>query len=135
MEFSFDTNEGKTLAMNDDETKLLDEISFAAPEKKSVPLKPKPSRPSPFAKRAPGPVAPQMAPDEGLDMFMNPGKRTAPPPPMAEEFDGGEEGEEEDGFHGSCLVVETRRGHRTTNSATPSLLVHFMSARNGSSRR
>ena len=96
MEFSFDTNEGKTLAMNDDETKLLDEISFAAPEKKSVPLKPKPSRPSPFAKRAPGPVAPQMAPDEGLDMFMNPGKRTAPPPPMAEEFDGGEEEGEDD---------------------------------------
>ena len=96
MEFSFDTNEGKTLAMNDDETKLLDEISFAVPAKRSGPLKPKPSRPSPFAKRAPGPVEHQMAPDEGLDMFMNPGKRTAPPPPMAEEFDGGEE--EDDGF-------------------------------------
>jgi hypothetical protein len=97
MEFSFDTNEGKTLAMNDDETKLLDEISFAAPEKKSVPLKPKPSRPSPFAKRAPGPVETHVAPDEGLDMFMNPGKRTAPPPPVAEEFDGGEEDEEDYG--------------------------------------
>ena len=95
MEFSFDTNEGKTMAMNDDETKLLDEISFAPPERRSAPLKPRQSRPSPFAKRAPGPVEHQVAPDDGLDMFMNPGKRTAPPPPMAEEFDGGEE---DDGF-------------------------------------
>jgi hypothetical protein len=26
--------------------------------------------------------------NDGLDMFMNPGKRTAPPPPVAEEYDG-----------------------------------------------
>lgn len=95
MEFSFDTNEGQVMQMNDDESKILDEISFAPPEKK-VTVRPKPSRPSPFAKRAPGPAVQQAAPDEGLDMFMNPGKRTAPPPPMAEEFDGGEEYEDEE---------------------------------------
>ena len=95
MEFSFDTNEGQVMQMNDDESKILDEISFAPPEKK-VTVRPKPSRPSPFAKRAPGPPVQQAAPDEGLDMFMNPGKRTAPPPPMAEEFDGGEEYEDEE---------------------------------------
>jgi hypothetical protein len=96
MEFSFDTGEGHTMSMNDDEAKMLDEISIVPPEKK-IALKPKPSRPSPFAKRSPGPSAPPPTPDEGLDMFMNPGKRTAPPPPPPEEFDGGEEGEEYDG--------------------------------------
>jgi hypothetical protein len=40
------------------------------------------------------------APDDaGMDMFMNPGKRTAPPPPMAEEFDDGED-MMDDGFGG-----------------------------------
>jgi len=116
MEFSFDTNEGKSLSMNDEESKLLDEISFAVPERKSVPLRAKPSRPSPFSKRAPGPVEHQMAPDEGLDMFMNPGKRTAPPPPMAEEFDGGEEDEEygEEGAEGQ------QEGFQGSGSNTPS---------------
>jgi len=97
MEFSFTTGEGQTMNMNDDEAKMLDEISIAPPERK-IPLKPKPSRPSPFAKRAPGPSAPPPSADDGLDMFMNPGKRTAPPPPPPEEFDGGEDGDEyEDG--------------------------------------
>jgi Family of unknown function (DUF5767) len=96
MEFSFDTNDGKVMQMNDDESKILDEISIAPPESKRVPLKPKPSRPSPFAKRAPGPMAPPPAPDEGLDMFMNPSKRTAPPVPPPEEFDGGEEDEDDE---------------------------------------
>lgn len=115
MEFSFDTNEGKSLSMNDDETKLLDEISFAVPERKSVPLKAKPSRPSPFAKRAPGPRE-NFTPDEGLDMFMNPGKRTAPPPPMAEEFDGGED-EEEYGEEGG---PEGQEGFQGSGSNVPS---------------
>jgi hypothetical protein len=115
MEFSFDTNEGKSLSMNDDETKLLDEISFAVPERKSVPLKAKPSRPSPFAKRAPGPRE-NFPPDEGLDMFMNPGKRTAPPPPMAEEFDGGED-EEEYGEEGG---PEGQEGFQGSGSNVPS---------------
>ena len=82
--------------MNDDEARILDEISIVPPDKK-INFKPKPSRPSPFAKRAPGPSAQAQAPDDGLDMFMNPSKRTAPPPPPPEEFDGGEEDEEFDG--------------------------------------
>ena len=129
MEFSFDTNEGKSLSMNDDETRLLDEISFSAPVRKSAPLKPKPSRPSPFAKRSPGPVEHQMAPDEGLDMFMNPGKRTTPPPPMAEEFDGGEEEEEfeegpdgqQEGFQGSGSNVPSE-GYKTIEDEKADLL-------------
>ena len=95
MEFSFDTGAGQTMNMDDDEAKMLDEISIIPPEKK-IPIKPKPARPSPFAKRSPGPSVPAPSPDEGLDMFMNPGKRTAPPPPPPEEFDGGEEDEVED---------------------------------------
>jgi hypothetical protein len=99
MEFSFDTGGGKALNMDDDEAKMLDEITIHVPEKKSVALKPKPSRPSPFAKRAPGPSPQEALPaDDGLDMFMNPGKRSAPLPPPPEEFDG-EEGDDE-GYEG-----------------------------------
>ena len=96
MEFSFDTGAGQTMNMNDDEVKMLDEISIVPPERK-IPIKPKASRPSPFAKRVPGPSAPPPQADDGLDMFMNPTKRTAPPVPPPEEFDGGEEGEEYEG--------------------------------------
>jgi len=79
--------------LNDDEAALLDEISIQPAERK-VPLKPKAARPSPFSKRAPGPVyEPQ---NDGLDSFMNPGKRTAPAPPPPEEYDGGEEYDEEE---------------------------------------
>lgn len=92
-EVSFESNGGQTMNLNDEEAALLDEISIQPAEKK-IPLKPKPSRPSPFAKRAPGVVAPPPQ-DDGLDMFMNPGKRTAPAPPPVEEYDGGEEEEEE----------------------------------------
>ena len=97
MEFTFDTGGGREMKMDDDEARMLDEISIVPPETK-IAIKPKTARPSPFAKRAPGPSAPppsQM--DDGLDMFMNPGKRTAPPVPPPEEFDGGEEGEDYEG--------------------------------------
>lgn len=93
---TFDTNESRTMNLDDEETKLLDEISIQMPEKKSVPLRPKAPRPSPFTKKAPGPPREELPLEDGLDMFMNPGKRTAPPPPMPEEFDGGEEDEAED---------------------------------------
>jgi hypothetical protein len=80
--------------LNDDETALLDEISIQVPSRK-VPLKPKPARPSPFSKQAPGPTSYGGAPqDDGMDMFMNPDKRTAQAPPPAEEYDGGEDPEE-----------------------------------------
>ena len=99
MELTFDG----PMDMNDDESKLMDEISIQVPTKKTVPLRPKPARPSPFTKRAPGPVEPQGQEDAGLDMFMNPGKRTAPPVPPPEEFDGGEECDEYED-QGSNLV-------------------------------
>ena len=91
---------GPAMNLDDDETRLLDEISVQVPTKKTVPVRPKPARPSPFAKKAPGPPPPEFAPDEGLDMFMNPGKRTAQAPPPPEEFDGGEGDEEEEGEPG-----------------------------------
>ena len=84
--------------LDDDETKLLDEISIEVPSKKTIPVRPKPApRPSPFTKRAPGPREENHPDMTGMDMFMNPGKRTAPPPPAPEEFDGGEE-EMDEGF-------------------------------------
>jgi len=91
-EVTLESSSGPTVSMNDDEAALLDEISIQMPEKR-IPMKAKPARPSPFAKRAAGPA--QAAPDEGLDMFMNPGKRSAPAPPPVEEYDG-EEDEAED---------------------------------------
>lgn len=99
MDISFDTG-AQNMTLNDDESKLMDEISFQMPEKKTVPLKAKPSRPSPFAKRAPGPSRMEAAPEEGLDLFMNPSKRTAAPPPAPEEFDDGEGEEEYEGEDG-----------------------------------
>ena len=100
MEFSFDTGGGQTMNLNDDEKNLLDEISIQPAERKTVPLKPK-SRVSPFSKRVAGP-GPSSGPDDGMDMFMNPGKRSAPAPPPPEEFDGGEEYEEEGGEEGGA---------------------------------
>ena len=97
MDISIDASgDGPSMNLNDDESRLMDEISIQVPGKKTVPLRAKPSRPSPFAKKAPGPPQPQFAPDDGLDMFMNPGKRTAQAPPPPEEFDGGEGDEEEE---------------------------------------
>ena len=95
MEVSFDTNEGQNLNLNDDEAKMLDEISFTAPVPRRTPLKPRVPRPNPFTKQAPGPAYPDVQDDEGLDMFMNPGKRSAPPRPPPEEYvdDGEEDGE------------------------------------------
>ena len=129
---TFDTNDGPTMKLDDDESKLLDEISIQMPGKKSVPLRPKPSRPSPFSKRAPGPRedAMQMPTEEGLDMFMNPGKRTAPPVPMPEEFDGGEEEEEFDedgqpqqgGFSGGGGEQLPSDGYKTIEDEKADLL-------------
>jgi hypothetical protein len=110
--------------LNDEEAALLDEISIQ-PAEKRVPLKAKPSRPSPFSKRAPGGVQ-QMAPDDGLDMFMNPGKRSAPAPPPPEEYDGGEDEEVEyeqqeggQGYGGPQLPSE---GYKTIEDEKADLL-------------
>jgi hypothetical protein len=130
---TFDANDGHTMKLDDDESKLLDEISIQVPEKKSVPLRPKPARPSPYAKRAPGPPPEHMAgPDDGLDMFMNPGKRTAPPPPMPEEFDGGEDDEDDDmgdgpqqqggGFSGGGGEQIPSEGYKTIEDEKADLL-------------
>jgi hypothetical protein len=128
MEFTFDTNEGQVMRMDDDETKILDEISIVPPERK-IALKPKPSRPSPFAKRAPGPSAPPPVADDGLDMFMNPSKRTAPPPPPPEEFDGGEEGDEyeegqegQEGFQPGGGAQVPSEGYKTIEDEKADLL-------------
>ena len=116
MEFSFDMNDGQVMKMDDNESKILDEISIVAPDSRRVPVRPKPSRPSPFAKRAPGPMAPPPSPDEGLDMFMNPSKRTAPPVAPPEEFDGGEEDDEYEGEEGQ----QQEGGFQGSGGQTPS---------------
>jgi hypothetical protein len=86
----------KTLNLNDDEMRLMDEISFKQPEK-TVPVKAKPVRPFPAMRKL---VRPPPVIDEsiGLDAFVNPGKRTHMEPPPEEEWDGGEgDGDDEDG--------------------------------------
>lgn len=88
MELGVDT--GLTLNLNDDERKLMDEISFEPPEKKTVPVRRPPVIRT--AIRRPPPVQTFVErEDPGLDAFMNPGKSTVPPPPMPEMWDGGEE--------------------------------------------
>ena len=75
-----------TLTLNDEERRLMDDITIAAPEK-SVPVrKPPPVRP--FRRTTAAPPPPDMA---GLDMFTNPVKSTEPEIPMPETWDGGEQ--------------------------------------------
>lgn len=88
MDLTFTSGDSETMKLNDDEQTLLDEISIQMPSSKKVSLKPRATRPSPFARRVP--VSQEQAPDEGLDMFANQGKRTATAPPPPEEFDDGE---------------------------------------------
>jgi Family of unknown function (DUF5767) len=78
-----------TLTLNDDERRLMDDISFAPPEK-SVPVR-KPPQNRPLRRTAP--VVTREAPPEmdGLDMFTNPAKQNAQSAPQPEMWDGGEE--------------------------------------------
>ena len=90
--FSIDVGAGGgSMNLNDDESRIMDEISIEMPARKTVPLRPKPPPYRPFAKRTAGPSFPSVAEDDGLDMFTNPGKRATQAPPPPEEFDGGEE--------------------------------------------
>jgi hypothetical protein len=78
-----------TLTLNDDERRLMDDISFA-PAERAVPVR-KPPQARPFRR---GPAPPQQAPPEdmaGLDMFTNPNKRQTQGPAPPEMWDGGEE--------------------------------------------
>jgi hypothetical protein len=87
---SINPEESSGLDFNDDEAALMDEISFARPEKKSARAKTVRTVPR-MAPRAPAPPE-----DPGLDDFINPDKRFAHSAPPVEEFDGGEEYEEDD---------------------------------------
>jgi hypothetical protein len=78
-----------TLTLNDDERRLMDDISFA-PAERAVPVR-KPPQARPFRR---GPPPPQQAPPDdmaGLDMFTNPNKRQSQGPAPPEMWDGGED--------------------------------------------
>ena len=84
-----------TLTLNDDERRLMDDISFA-PAERAVPVR-KPPQTRPFRR---GPAQPQQhqAPPEdmaGLDMFTNPNKRQNQGPAPPEMWDGGDDPEPE----------------------------------------
>ena len=89
------TDGSQNLNLDANESALLDEISIQ-PAERRVPLKPKPSRPSVFSRKAPAEQVP-LEGEDGLDFFTNPTKRTPAPLPPPEEFDGGEEMDHEDG--------------------------------------
>ena len=78
-----------TLTLNDDERRLMDDISFA-PAERAVPVR-KPPQARPFRR---GPAAPPPPPQEdmaGLDMFTNPNKRQTHGPAPPEMWDGGDD--------------------------------------------
>ena len=84
-----------TLTLNDDERRLMDDISFA-PAERAVPVR-KPPQARPFRR---GPAQPQQQGPEdlaGLDMFTNPNKRQTHGPPPPEMWDGGQEEPEQMG--------------------------------------
>ena len=87
-----------TLTLNDDERRLMDDISFA-PAERAVPVR-KPPQARPFRR---GPAAPPPPPQEdmaGLDMFTNPNKRQTHGPAPPEMWDGGEDEPEQMGGGG-----------------------------------
>lgn len=92
MDLSIDS--GMTLNLNDDERRLMDEISISPPESKEVPVR-KPPTTRPLIRRPP-PVRTFQEQDPDMNMFVNPMKSTVPPPPMTETWDGGEGPEMED---------------------------------------
>ena len=86
---SINPEESSGLDFNDDEAALMDEISFARPERKAARAKPVRTVPR-MAPRGPPPPE-----DPGLDDFINPDKRFAQSAPPAEEYDGEEEEEQQ----------------------------------------
>jgi hypothetical protein len=102
----------KMLNLNDDEMRLMDEISFQQPEK-TVPVKVKTTRAPPFARKVPR-APPIIDESIGLDAFVNPGKRTRMEPPPEEEWDGGED--DEDGFQDD----QQQQQHQMPQSEMPS---------------
>jgi hypothetical protein len=85
-----------TLTLNDDERRLMDDISFA-PAERAVPVR-KPPQARPF-RRGPAQPQQQQGPEDlaGLDMFTNPNKRQTQGPPPPEMWDGGQEEPEQMG--------------------------------------
>jgi len=85
-----------TLTLNDDERRLMDDISFA-PAERAVPVR-KPPQTRPFRRGPAPPQQQELQPDlAGLDMFTNPNKRQSQGPAPPEMWDGGEEEPEQMG--------------------------------------
>ena len=89
MDVSHET--GMSLNLNDDERRLMDEISLSAPTSRDVPVrKPAPARP---LFRRPPPMRNHPAPEDmaemDMNMFVNPTKSNVQPPTY-ETWDGGE---------------------------------------------
>ena len=115
---SINPEESSGLDFNDDEAALMDEISFAQPEKR--PVRAKAVRTVP--RMAPRPAAP-IPEDPGLDDFINPDKRFAQSAPPAEEFDGGEEYEEQQGAqYGGGGGEQPSEGYKTIEDEKADLL-------------
>jgi len=119
---SINTDDASGMDFNDDEAALMDEISFAPPERK-IPVRAKPVRN--IARMAPRPSAPPPD-DPGLDDFINPDKRFTQSAPPAEEFDGGEYEDEDDGvgrqFGGGGGQEMPSEGYKTIEDEKADLL-------------
>ena len=87
-----------TLTLNDDERRLMDDISFA-PAERAVPVR-KPPQTRPFRRGPPQPAPPPAQDMAGLDMFTNPTKRQTQGPAPPEMWDGGEDEPEQMGGGG-----------------------------------
>ena len=109
---------------NDDEAALMDEISFANPDKRPA-ARAKPVRSLP--RLAPRPPAPPPE-DAGLDDFINPDKRFAQSAPRTEEYDGGEgdyedeEGAPQYGGGGGGGQEQPSEGYKTIEDEKADLL-------------
>ncbi|NBX49648.1 hypothetical protein EBT25_06825 [bacterium] len=115
-----------TLTLNDEERRLMDDISFAPPEK-SIPVR-KPPAPRPLRRPAAPSAPPQPPPDAaGLDMFTNPMKQHESHVPEPEMWDGGEEMPEEGqphmgGMGGGSSQQMPSEGYKTIEDEKADLL-------------
>jgi hypothetical protein len=121
MDLTVDT--GMTLSLNDDERRLMDEITVSAPEKSMPVRKPPPVRP--LLRRPPPARTFREDDDPGMDAFVNPMKSTAPPQPIPEMWDGGEpmpEEREEPSMHQSSGPSGPSEGYKTIEDEKADLL-------------
>lgn len=128
MDLSFDT--GMSLNLNEDERRLMDEISISAPDRKAAAVSVrKPAASRPLIRRPPPAQTFRESEDPDMNMFVNPMKSTVPPVPTNETWDGGDgpemmedEGPAQQNMGGGGMPSGPSEGYKTIEDEKADLL-------------